>query len=323
MCRDVRFVSKCSGLGRSGGIIVDYVEEWYVQIQVQAVLLRSVSMLNLVSPLLSCLSCLLTEAGSSALSEKANAALSIDVRMCRDCKSTVFAKKDFAAALAMKPPDQKAYENLVQFEKGIRSLMPNFQRLLTILQDPDKTPTAAQIADATKIRKRLMDSFTKYQLANKRLRDLPASNPTQLKLQKAIYQQGASFLNVHMLPLQALPKILKHASPNGLPAPGRSALSNIKYNDIETSSQRSSNSAVSALESEEKELKERLIVLGEQSFFVSEMIADANKRRKFDEVASLSGNLSDLQVEIDAVNGMLGQLDFKGAWERDQGGGSK
>ena len=262
----------------------------------------------------------LIDSGPTALTEKANGALSMNVRMCRDCKSTVFAKKDFAAALAQKPPDQKAYENLVQFEKGIRSLMPNFQRLLTVLQDPDKTPTAAQIADATKIRKRLMDSFTKYQLANKRLRDLPASNQTQLRLQKAIYQQGASFLNIHMLPLQALPKILKHASPNGLPPAGRSALSAIKYNDIETSSQRSSNSAVSALESEEKELKERLIVLEEQRFFVGEMIADANKRRKFDEVKSLTGNLDDLKVEIDSVNGMLEALDFKGAWERDQSG---
>lgn len=247
--------------------------------------------------------------------------------MCKDCQTTVFSKRDFQAALDVKPADQKAYENLVQFEKGIRLLMPNFQRLLTVLQDPDKTPTAAQIADATKIRKRLMDSFTKYQLANKRIRDLPTSSPTQLRLQKAIYQQGASFLNIHMLPLQALPKILKHASPhgtsNGLPAPGKRALSAIKYNDVETSSQMSSGSNVSALESEEKELKERLIVLEEQSFFVSEMIADANKRRKFDEVTALSGNLSDLRVEIDSINGMLGQLDFKGAWERDQANGSR
>lgn len=248
--------------------------------------------------------------------------------MCKDCKTTVFSKKDFANALATKPPDQRAYENLIQFEKGIRLLLPNFQRLLLILQDPDKPPTPAQLAEATKIRKRLIDSFGKYDSANRRIRDLPSTSPTQLKLQKAIYQQGANFLNLHMLPLKTLPKLLKHASPhgaqaNGLPAPGRSALSSIKYNDIDASSQMSSSSAVSAMEAEEKELKERLIVLEEQSFFVSEMIADANKRRKFDEVAALSGNLSDLRVEIDSVNGMLGQLDFKGAWEREQGNGQR
>lgn len=68
------------------------------------------------------------------------------------------------------------------------------------------------------------------------------------------------------------------------------------------------------MEVEEKELKERLIVLEEQKFFVAEMVADANKRRKFDEAASLQGNLVDLGREIDSVNGMLGQLDFAGAY---------
>lgn len=246
--------------------------------------------------------------------------------MCRDCKSTVFSKKDFSAALALKPPDQRSYENLVQFEKGIRSLLPNFQRLLIALQDPDKPPSAAQLAEASKVRKRLIDSFGKYDLAAKRIRDLPSTSPTQLKLQKSIYQQSANFLNLHMLPLKTLPKLLKHASPhgnqaNGLPNHGRSALAAIKYNDMDASSQISSSSAVSAMEAEEKELRERLIVLEEQSFFVSEMIADANKRRKFDEVASLSGNLGDLRVEIDSINNMLGQLDFKGAYEREQANG--
>ena len=74
------------------------------------------------------------------------------------------------------------------------------------------------------------------------------------------------------------------------------------------------------MEAEEKELKERLIVLEEQKFFVSEMIADANKRRKFDEVAALSGNRQDLDKEISAVNGMLGQLDFAGVYAREGNG---
>jgi rabenosyn-5 len=248
----------------------------------------------------------------------------IDVRMCRDCKGTVFSKKDFMAEVEHKPPDQRAYENLLQFEKGIRLLLPNFQRLLIALQDPEKPPSHAQLAEASKVRKRLLDSFGKYDLAAKRIRDLPTTSPTQKKLQTAIYQQSASFLSLHMLPLKTLPKILKHASPHGasaLPSNGRSALSSIKYNDIDSASQMSSSSAVSAMEAEEKELKERLIVLEEQKFLVSEMITAANKRRKFDEVAALSGNRMDLDREIDAVNGMLAQLDFAGAYA-GQGGGA-
>lgn len=243
--------------------------------------------------------------------------------MCRDCKSTVFSKKDFVAEVEHKPPDQRAYENLLQFEKGIRSLLPSFQRLLMVLQEPDKPPSPVQLAEASKVRKRLIDAFGKYDMAAKRIRDLPTASPAQKKLQTNVYQQAANFLNIHMLPLKSLPKILKHASPhgkgsNGLPVNGRSALANIKFNDIETSSQMSSSSAVSAMEAEEKELRERLIVLEEQKFLVSEMIVDANKRRKFDEVSALSGNRSDLDREIDTVNGMIGQLDFAGIYAREQ-----
>jgi len=252
--------------------------------------------------------------------------MSIDVRMCRDCKTTVFSKKDFAAEASHKPADQRSYENLLQFERGIRLLLPNFQRLLMALQDPDKPPSQQTLTEASKVRKRLIDSFGKYDLAAKRIRDLPTKSPAQAKLQKAIYQQSANFLSIHMLPLKSLPKILKHASPhgfssNGLPSNGRSALAAIKYNDIDSASQISSSSAVSAMEAEEKELRERLIVLEEQKFLVADMVADAKKARRFDEVTALSGNLDDLSREIDSVNGMIGQLDFAGVYAREQGNG--
>ena len=125
-----------------------------------------------------------------------------------------------------------------------------------------------------------------------------------------------------MLPLKALPKLLKHATPNGVSSPGRStpngkpttALASIKYNDIDNASQISSSSAVSALEAEEKTLRETLIVLEEQLFLVKEQVANANKRRKFDEVSSLTQNVEDLSREIDQIQGQLGQLDFASAY---------
>lgn len=141
-----------------------------------------------------------------------------------------------------------------------------------------------------------------------------------------------------MLPLKSLPKILKHATPNGrlpngasssssTPTPSdregpnrpQSALASINYNTIATNGSRTSldsdtSSAVSAMETEEKNLRERLIVLEEQKFFVSEMIADANRRRKFDEVSSLAMNMEDLSREIDRINGLLNSLDFEGIY---------
>lgn len=146
---------------------------------------------------------------------------------------------------------------------------------------------------------------------------MPTDSPAQQKLQKAIFQQAGSFLHIHMLPLKALPKIMKHATPsdrlipNGRPG---GALASIKFNDVDAASQASSSSAISALEVEEKALRERLIVLEEQSFLMKEQIADASKRRKFDEVSSLSQNVEDLAREIDRVQGQLGQLDFAGVY---------
>ena len=76
----------------------------------------------------------------------------------------------------------------------------------------------------------------------------------------------------------------------------------------------STSSQISALEAEEKSLRERLMVLEEQKFFVSEMIAEAKQRRKFDEVAALTGNAEDLGREMDNVQGLLAGLDFEGAY---------
>lgn len=211
-------------------------------------------------------------------------------------------------------------------------------RLLIIGRDPRRPPSPAQLAEASKVRKRLIDSFSKYDVAARRIRDLPTHSPSQQRLQKAIYQQASNFLHLHMLPLKSLPKVLKHASSNATGTPSRtgspatpngssggnrpqdSALASIKYNNRigangSTSSLNSdTSSAVSALEAEEKSLRERLIVLEEQKFFVSEMIADANRRRKFDEVSSLAVNVEDLSREIDRVNGMISGLDFEGVY---------
>ncbi len=54
--------------------------------------------------------------------------------MCKECKHTVFSKSDFARELSHTPPDQRSYENLAQFERGIRIMLPKFQRLLMTLQ---------------------------------------------------------------------------------------------------------------------------------------------------------------------------------------------
>ncbi|KAI9693217.1 MAG: Rabenosyn-5 [Bathelium mastoideum] len=278
--------------------------------------------------------------------KQGTAQISLDVRMCKDCKHTVFSKSDFARELALRPADQRSYENLKQFERGIRLLLPKFQRLLLALQDPETPPTPAQLADAQKVRKRLMDSFTQYDTAARRVRDLPTTSSTQQHLQKAVYQAASNFLHLHMLPLKSLPKILKHATPNGTKPPSSAsaatnasngkprpagALASIHFNNNlgtdtpssapSTPTAASSSAELTALESEERALRERLIVLEEQRFLVGEMVADARRRRKFDEVAALTQSWEELGREVDGVQREVEGLDFEGAWRRGVGDG--
>ncbi|EED19701.1 vacuolar segregation protein (Pep7), putative [Talaromyces stipitatus ATCC 10500] len=259
--------------------------------------------------------------------------INVDIRLCKECRATLFSRRDFDEERNQKPPVVRSYDNLIQFERGIRLLQPRFQKLLSALQDPHNPPIPEQLTEASKVRKRLIDSFAQYDTAARRIRDLPTDSPTQQKLQKAIYQQASNFLHLHMLPLKSLPKILKHATPGGRPTlgghsrnslttessttkPFTPALASIKYglntpNGSSQSITSDNSSAISALEDEEKALRDRLIVLEEQKFFVSEMIADANRRRKFDEVSTLALNMEDLSKEIDRINGILNKLDFE------------
>lgn len=255
--------------------------------------------------------------------------------MCRDCKHTIFSSRDFAASLHHKPPDQRAYETLRQFERGIRQLLPSFHRSLLALQaenhgggDLNGPPqTRAQIQEAAKIRMRLVDSFGKYGAAAQRLRDLPADNPTQTRLQMAIYTYASGFLHLNMLPLKSLPQLLRSSSStpstptaSRLLASNNHSASSLRHSELasaasETASQAPSegSTVVSQLETEEKDLRERLVVLEEQRFMVHEMVKSAQSARRFEEVSALSRNLEELDDEIRTLRGKVGGVEER--WE--------
>jgi hypothetical protein len=261
--------------------------------------------------------------------------------MCRECKAIIFSSRDFTESVTLKPPDQRAYETLRQFETGIQQLMPSFQKALLALQPPgehgasaDKPPpTHAQIQEAAKIRKRLTDSFTKYDLAAKRIRDMKTSSPTQLRLQKAIYTAASSFLHANMLPLKSLPRMLKSSSStqsshrrllSGLNNNSSSTLSPLRNGESAGSSQQDAetaslggaseaSTAVSALETEEKEVRERLLVLQEQRFLVQEMISSARGAKRVEEVSALARNAEELDREIEALKKQVSSVEER--WE--------
>ncbi|KAK6537514.1 carboxypeptidase Y-deficient [Orbilia ellipsospora] len=239
----------------------------------------------------------------NALTEKMGE-LALDVRICRECSGILFNKRDFIAEVSRKPPDQKSYETMVQFEKGIVSMLPRFQKLLATLQDPNKPPTPQQRSEASKTRKRLLDTFTQYDIAAKRIVNMPTDSPTQKQLQTAIYMYSVEFLQTHMLPLKALPKILKQTKSGSKHNGHHKSLTSVSQASImdDNSSVVSSNPEADA---EEKLLKEQLAVLQEQKFLVGEMIASAKTNRKFEEVGALAQSLTELDKEIEKVEGQI------------------
>lgn len=255
---------------------------------------------------------------SPAPSEKAEGgSLLVDVRMCRDCKSTIFSKRDFVESIMQKPPDQRAYETLRQFERGIELLLPSFRRALMPLQDENHPPTHSQIQEAGKLRKRLTDSFTKYDMAARRIRDMKTDSLAQQRLQKAVYQAASSFLHMHMLPLKNLPRLLKQSSSSSSAknrlTPNGHVASPLRQGDVaDTASQTSEGStAVSILETEEKELRERLIVLEEQKYMVQKMINTSRGSRRFEEVSALTRNVEELDREIESARTKVGEIESR------------
>lgn len=253
-----------------------------------------------------------SEISLEVTAKKNSGDLTVDIRMCRSCQSIIFSKKDFQDDISHKPPDQLAYENLVELERGIRLLLPKFQLLLKALQNLQIPSSQVQLTEAAKVRKRLIDLFGKYDQAAKRIRDLPSKSFTQLKLQKAVYQQSANFLNIYMLPLKSLPKLLKATSsyaPNSLPS--FTSLETVKRDTHDLRSQASSSSAASSLEVEERELMEQLIALEEQRFMLNEMLSVARKAQRADEQIILSENMVEIGIECDRLRNMLDNLESK------------
>lgn len=206
--------------------------------------------------------------------------------------------------------------------------MASFQRALVALQaDPDSSTSSAlttqsQIKEAAKIRKRLIDTFAKYDLASRRLRDLPTTSETQRRLQKGVHAAASSFLHANMLPLKSVPQMLRR-TPHLTPSTSKSSsLSPLRNGEMasETASQASESTVISALETEEKDLREKLVVLEEQRFMVGQMVEAARRARRFEEVSALTGNVKELEGEIEKVKGLVDGVEER--WRGVYGGAS-
>ncbi|KAK9451021.1 FYVE zinc finger-domain-containing protein [Limtongia smithiae] len=144
------------------------------------------------------------------LSEKVDDDIVVKVRVCKDCHSIVFGRREFADDVAEKITIVKVYVNMIQFKKAIETLLPRFQRLLTSFDDPDHPPSHEVMTEATEVRKKLIHNFQQYDTAAKRIWGMPTKSAQQAKLQANIHMAAMQVLQMYMLPLKSLPNALKH-----------------------------------------------------------------------------------------------------------------
>lgn len=232
-----------------------------------------------------------------------------NIRLCKDCKNTLFSRRNFEADLHgnKKPAVIQAYEKLMPIRRSIDITLPKFQKLLAQVNDPKIEPSEETLADATKIRRKLMDGFFQLDNASRQMQKVNISTETEGRLKKQMVLDTAQYLQDHMLPLKALPKVLKRVSSNNESSSQQQQQeANNNTNDEEENNEEGENGEILS-DDEVKDLQEQLIVLEEQQFLVSGMVREASSKRRFDEMIPLQQSLDDLAKEIEIINKRLGK----------------
>ncbi len=147
----------------------------------------------------------------------------------------------------------------------------------------NSTATEADLKEASRLRRKLIDLFGGFDTLSKRLAGIGVEG-AEGTVQLYMIRWANTYLQTNMLPLQTLPRVL---------------------NSSTESSSNAGTSAEGLSEKEEVEIRDTLIVLEEQRFLVQNMLHEAKNRRKFDEMDALQASLADLDIEINHVTDKL------------------
>lgn len=222
------------------------------------------------------------------------------IRICNDCKDTVFAKRNFEADLQGPKSDLlRFYDTLMPIRRSIDTMLPKFQEMLAEINNPEHPPPPSLLHEATRVRRRLLDSFVQFDTTARKISGVKAHSEEEVRLRHQIHSVAAQYLQDNMLPLKALPKVLKHSKTP-------SHLSSVTSAAEEAQEQASTPPPPVLDKTEIQALREQVIVLEEQRFLVQGMVNEAQARRKFDEVVPLKQSLADLDSELEKVRLQLG-----------------
>lgn len=220
----------------------------------------------------------------------------ISVRICKDCKDTVFAKQNFNAQLnAPKPQVLKYFEALERLRKSIELIFPKFQAMLVAINEPANPPPHETLVEATQIRKKLMELFYQYDSVSRKLVACPMNNDTEKRLRHQFHLMSSNFLQEHMLPLKTVPKVLKHLECHNNNSPSPSS--------TPTEEPASSSSSATGLDdTTKKNLNEQKSVMMEQKSVLKDQISQAIDQ---DEIEPLKQSLTEIENEISNIQQQL------------------
>lgn len=245
----------------------------------------------------------------------------MNLRICKDCKNTLFSRQNFMLDMAddKKPPIISAYERLIPIRKSIDLILPKFQHIMAeINKEPvlnasgeeleeDEKETEEMLVEAGKMRRRLMEAFFELDKAAKRLQNIKTSSEEEARVKKLVVIDIAQYLQVNMIPLRALPKVLKkdRKEKNGK----KGTKDDGAVNEVEEAGFEAEveGEGDDLSDREVSELQQQLIVLEEQKFLVDGMVKEASSKRRFDELKPLQQSIEDLEKEISHIKTRLGK----------------
>ncbi|GMM38172.1 Pep7 protein [Saccharomycopsis crataegensis] len=259
------------------------------------------------------------------------------LRICLDCKSILFKKKGYHEDVT-NPCSTiiQETENLLGLKTRIELTVPKFTKLLNIFESSDDEKL---LEDLERLRKELTKYLTSFEKLSKKiiLMGVPDSaqddeamittNELQLIMSIKIFSIG--YLKRHTSVLKRFQEVLLSRrklqkqvnNQKVIETPVGSSATN-KSSSITTNSNNNNNNNnkdiaitvvdlnnTASLESadEIKHLREELMILKEQHFLIDQMIDNAKKERKFDEVVTLKENVEELNGRISEILGHLGE----------------
>ncbi|TPX39744.1 hypothetical protein SeMB42_g06263 [Synchytrium endobioticum] len=200
-----------------------------------------------------------------------------EVRVCRDCRRLVFRRREQILEDSNPSPVMKICQAIARYRGFIEELLPKFNILVVNMAARQVNPDDRDYQLALRYRKNLLDYFSQLDA-----------------LATAQYMQ-ANMFTLHMLPKVFKDSAIPTRNLNGLVGNGND-LSKMK---VLTAAERA----------ELCSLKESLGVLSEQISQVEVFIADATRKRRFEDASSLRESWEELKREAERIRIRISELE--------------